>query len=338
MKQGKATIICLMHFATDAIGVAYFYHRVFPHVVSGAFYALLIAYTIVAFCLQPFVGLLLDRIKRLDAFVLLSGSLMVLFAVLPTPPVVNALFLGLGNALFHVAGGMLSISKEPHRARFLGVFVAPGAVGLALGTAFSQFLVVYALFAALLCALFFFVSKEAKGEFQKFEGESCDLPALLIVLPAVFLRGFVGGYLPSGFFEGAFGGVLLAVVIALGKAFGGFPTDRFGAARTAVCSLVPAACLLLSGNVVLALFGTLLFHASMPMTLYLIVETVSKYRGFGFGIAAAALMLGSYCAFALPLSSSEGAVVTVIGTLVSVGLICGGEFRMKKLQGKTLLK
>ena len=51
----------------------------------------------------------------------------------PCPAGAAALIIGLGNCLFHVAAGTVTL-KESRSAGPLGIFVAPGALGLAAGT------------------------------------------------------------------------------------------------------------------------------------------------------------------------------------------------------------
>jgi FSR family fosmidomycin resistance protein-like MFS transporter len=49
-------------------------------------------------------------------------------------PVAAVIFLGLGNAAFHVGGGVISLNLTPQKATAPGIFVAPGALGLLAGT------------------------------------------------------------------------------------------------------------------------------------------------------------------------------------------------------------
>jgi FSR family fosmidomycin resistance protein-like MFS transporter len=74
----------------------------------------------------------------LMALVLGAGqALWVDTAVLTTTltVVIMAIVMGFGNACLHVAGGMVALaSRVPHKATAVGVFVAPGAIGLAWGS------------------------------------------------------------------------------------------------------------------------------------------------------------------------------------------------------------
>ena len=69
----------------------------------------------------------------LRLLIVLGLAVCALGGLLPLPGYLLALVIGLGNSLFHVAGGTVTL-KGAKDAGPLGVFVAPGAVGLALGT------------------------------------------------------------------------------------------------------------------------------------------------------------------------------------------------------------
>lgn len=112
---------------------------------GGYFYILV--YNFCAFALQMPFGALLDVLNapcpgkengRRDPafFVALAGILFTIAGAFTHPAV-----LGIGNALFHVGGGVGCIREDRARhwrGRGLGVFVAPGALGLYLGTLIAK--------------------------------------------------------------------------------------------------------------------------------------------------------------------------------------------------------
>ena len=101
---------------------------------QGYFYVLV--YNFCAFALQMPFGAALDLLhaksgKQLSFVVAGMGVVLTLIGTV-THPVI----LGIGNALFHVGGGVGTIREDERkgwRGRGLGVFVAPGALGLYLG-------------------------------------------------------------------------------------------------------------------------------------------------------------------------------------------------------------
>lgn len=104
---------------------------------DGYFYILV--YNFCAFALQMPFGVVLDSLQERergwrDFACLMAGTgVLCTLAGAVTHPAV----LGIGNALFHVGGGVGVIREDRARGwrgRGLGVFVAPGALGLFLGT------------------------------------------------------------------------------------------------------------------------------------------------------------------------------------------------------------
>lgn len=109
---------------------------------KGYFYLLL--YNFCAFALQMPFGLLLDFLTagrregqpHLASITAGAGVLCTLAGALTHPAV-----LGIGNALFHVGGGLGTIREDDTkgwRGAGLGVFVAPGALGLFLGAQIAR--------------------------------------------------------------------------------------------------------------------------------------------------------------------------------------------------------
>ena len=89
-------------------------------------------YNFCAFALQMPVGLLADRWERKGRTAALGCGLAALGWVLP--PFLAAVIAGVGNACFHVGGGIQVLNDGGDRAAPLGVFVSPGAFGIFFGT------------------------------------------------------------------------------------------------------------------------------------------------------------------------------------------------------------
>ena len=93
-------------------------------------------YNTLAFSTQCLVGLAADRIgkHRLSA----AAAMLCVAAgfALPLPVLPRLLLIGLGNSVFHVAAGTETIRRSGGRAAPLGVFVAPGAIGVTVGSLF----------------------------------------------------------------------------------------------------------------------------------------------------------------------------------------------------------
>lgn len=104
----------------------------------------ILVYNFCAFALQMPLGVALDalcggkkgRETDFPFLFVLAGVLCTVGGAFLHPAV-----LGIGNALFHVGGGVGTIREDDRRSwrgRGLGVFVAPGALGLYLGTVLGR--------------------------------------------------------------------------------------------------------------------------------------------------------------------------------------------------------
>lgn len=135
-RSGKALIAVysVQHFCVDFVCAAAMY-AVFMKTGHAFLYMLL--YNFCAFALQLPFGVVLDAVckeKDGDRSALACAGIGILLTGIGA--FVHPVLLGIGNALFHVGGGVGTIRKdteEKMKGRGLGVFVAPGAIGLFFG-------------------------------------------------------------------------------------------------------------------------------------------------------------------------------------------------------------
>ena len=105
---------------------------------GGPYFGLcLLLYNFCAFALQMPLGLLADRLDR-NGLLSAAGCALTALAYLAPMPVLAAVTAGVGNALFHLGGGLDVLNAGGDRAAGLGVFVSPGALGLFLGSAWAR--------------------------------------------------------------------------------------------------------------------------------------------------------------------------------------------------------
>lgn len=133
----------LLHLLVDGVCAL----AMFGNFLSGEEgYFYILVYNFCAFALQMPFGALLDILnascpgredgRQKSALFAAAGVFLVVAGAFTHPAV-----LGIGNALFHVGGGVGCILEDRagHRhGRGLGVFVAPGALGLYLGTLIAK--------------------------------------------------------------------------------------------------------------------------------------------------------------------------------------------------------
>lgn len=271
-------------------------------------YFSILLYNFCAFALQMPFGVILDRLNTkdekhrydFDFIIAVIGVICTVVGVYTNPVI-----LGIGNALFHIGGGVGTIHDSPRkycsdgradnickyskdkrivRKRLivrLGIFVAPGAVGLYLGTLLANMeirngKILWVSTGMLLCVLISWllmrrgrqntdeehditgsVTDEeyaVTGPGTDVENAAADLTAstdsvaagtgygiAAVCLVVVILRSYIGMAVGFSWKTGILEGLLAVLALACGKTAGGFLASRYGAYRTAVVSLILAA-------------------------------------------------------------------------------------------------
>ena len=287
-KKRTAFLSCV-HFLVDFSCALVLFSRFYG---EGNWAVSLLIYNFCAFALQLPMGILADFFGRANWFSAL-GCLLVAGGFVVPDLMSAAIVIGVGNGLFHVGGGV-EVMRGSKKATPLGIFVAPGAIGLYLGTMLGKRTAMLLLPAALLllaCALVCLLSAQ-KAQNDKGENAPWNLLILYAMFFVVVLRSMSGLFLSFSWKTGVF--ALLAVLCtALGKACGGFVSDRWGVRLSAAVSLTVSALLFLMGEYALAgLCAIFFFNMTMPMTLF---GLCSRYRGSCgamFGFLTFALFIG----------------------------------------------
>ena len=230
---------------------------------------------------------------------------------------------------------MLFRSKK---AAALGIFVSPGALGLALGTLCGKagllplalpplIMLVLAVAILLLCRRTYgsLRYRNAPPELTCAGRPAAIVPLFLVVV----LRSYMG--MQQSFPWKADWALLLTLMLVLGKASGGFLSDRLGPRRASMVSLTGAGLLYFACALPLpGLLAVLLFNMTMPITLWAAARLLPGAKGFAFGLLTFALFLGflpSYLGWP-PLLTSPTAYVAVTAISMSLlGLGLRGEGR-----------
>ncbi|MBE6913347.1 MAG: MFS transporter [Ruminococcaceae bacterium] len=300
----------IAHFLVDAICVT----TLFAAGADGGLLPAAVAlYNTLAFSTQCLVGLAVDRLPGGYYMTedVAAMALVVLGCILPLPYLVRVCLVGVGNSLFHVAAGAMTLTKSRGRAWQLGVFVAPGAFGVTLGTCFPRFGYLLCVLLALCAAavLYYWPRTPQTLELHHLHTADAKLPwgTAVLLTAAVAVRAFGGAAVSFPWKTGAGAAFAMTGFVFAGKALGGFACDRFGAKRTAWISLLPAAVCIafMSAFAGPSLVGQFLLNLTMPVTLWLLYRAMPAEPGFAFGLAAAALwpgtVAGMLCAREVPL-------------------------------------
>lgn len=288
----------------------------------------LLLYNFCAFAMQMPLGAIADRLNRNGVLAAAGCALTALSALLPAP-LPLAIAAGLGNALFHLGGGLDTLNDSTKKAAALGIFVSPGALGLALGTLCGKAgflpLALPPLTLLVLAAAILLLCRRTYGSLRSWNAPpalACaGRPAAIVPLfLVVVLRSYMG--MQQSFPWKADWALLLTLMLVLGKALGGFLSDRLGPRRASAVSLTAAGLLYFACALPLpGLLAVLLFNMTMPITLWAAARLLPGAKGFAFGLLTFALFLGflpSYLGWP-PLLTSPTAYVAV--TAISMGLL-----------------
>ena len=292
--------------------------------LGSAGYGYILIYNFSAFALQMPLGTLLDGTKRPDAprLFALTGVICTFLGAFLHPAL-----LGLGNALFHVGGGVDVIREDCGKGlkgRALGVFVAPGAMGLFFGTLEARstgFLLAAGAAAALFARRLFRLRPPPVSCPSGSGGKDLWIPGICCFL-VVALRSYVGMAVVFSWKTGFWLPFLAVCAVVLGKMAGGFAAARFGTKATVLISLgLAGGCYLLCDAPVFGLAALFFFNMSMPVTLYQLWLRMPAMPGLAFGALTFALFLGFVPVYlGLPVPVSPG-MLGALGSAVSLGLL-----------------
>jgi FSR family fosmidomycin resistance protein-like MFS transporter len=286
-----------------------------------------LVYNIVAFGLQAPIGYLCDTHPKIPAGLIgcaaTAAGLLASAALWPA-----LLVVALGNAAFHIGGGIDSLSGG--RMARSGVFVSAGAPGVALGALAGRAglplllpLLLLLLSGTLIAAL----APRRKAPPARFALDvSSRAPfAALLALAAlsIVVRAYVGATLSLPWKSAsALMGVLPAIGAFAGKAAGGFLGDALGAKNVGVLALLASLPCLALGSAVppVAMAGLVLFNMTMPITLCTLASRLPDHTGLAFGLSTLALLIGTVPTFFFKLPA--GAADVVIPALIAVSVCC----------------
>jgi FSR family fosmidomycin resistance protein-like MFS transporter len=327
----------LIHALVDAACAALVFGLIWQHQLSPQTYlSLIIVYNILAFASQPLCGLLSDKIQN-PVFTAFLGIVLTCLSILSVThlPYVAVVFAGLGNAFFHIGGGTIALTVSPEKAGPSGLFVAPGAIGLTIGTIIGKnsgfpVLLFFVLCIVALAAIIFFKPQgETSSDANYLPHRKWQAFIAMLLLISITIRSLVG--FSAGSPWQGHKTVLLFFVVAIffGKAFGGIISDKVGWLKTATIALLLSVPFLALGfnNSICTIIGILLLQMTMPITLAALYRLFPQKPGFTFGLACLALIIGATPAFS-PFKQlfSSWQVVTGAGILSILstffGLLC----------------
>lgn len=339
---GNLMVYSLAHFLIDATCAAVIFNLYFTQKVnSSTLFLLVILYNLLAFGFQPFIGLLTDKYKCPRESAVIGSILVGLSAIFVLfSPIISIILAGIGNAFFHIGGGTITLNLDNRKATMPGIFVAPGALGLFVGTLIGKignFSALPFVICLLVACFLMYIIKTPKIDYDTSKTNTNYLELiLLLLLLTIALRSIVGLAIIFPWKSTLSLLVALTFGVVLGKALGGYLGDKFGWKRVAIISLLVSAPLLFFGvnYPLLGILGMFLFNMTMPITLTAISNTIPGRPGFAFGLTCLALEIGGILTFTSLKNTFSNNYVILAMVLISTVVIYLGLKYYNKVNKK----
>ena len=266
----------------------------------------IIFYNFFAFAFQLPFGILADKINK-NAFISAIGCLLIIIGyLLNFSAILACIIAGIGNALFHVGGGIDVLNIAERKATLPGIYVATGALGLYIGSntivlGFDKFyLMIVILIISILALLWLY--KQVKQKYKinnkepKIETISNKKQIIMYcLLITICIRGYLGLILNFEWKANFIIGLICVLAVVLGKIFGGILGDKFSWRKVSTLSLIISAILFIFAfnNIVCGIIAILLFNMTMPITLTALSNVFNNNKGMAFGLTTLALFIGA---------------------------------------------
>lgn len=281
-------------------------------------------YNVIAFGLQPILGFYCDNHPSFPmgiagCLIVTAGLAAIVF------PWAALIICAIGNACFHIGGGIDSLIFSNGKMYRSGIFVSSGAIGVTLGTYTGQLpygvvLVPFILMITSVMFLFISTKKQKQPGSYEFHLASHLSPVIIILLAfiAIMIRSYAGSIIPMNWKTGAY--IFFPGICAcFGKVSGGFLGDKFGARTIGVLALFLSIPLLYFGEntALISMAGIVLFNMTMPITLCTMASVLKHNPGLTFGLTTLALLCGSIPTYFISVSPVSARILVISFTLLS---------------------
>ncbi len=313
-----ATLWGILHALNDFVAGYILTTYTFNHVSQQNALALIV-YAIIGFGGQLPVGMFLDdqRNKGKKSMVHLFSKVslaLILFSILFY--FINSFFAiiiaGFSSAFLHVCGGSICLSQTKEKTSLLGIFTAPGVLGLTAGIAFSHipnYILIIPFLIVTIILIYLIKSNNYSNAVVIYSGlpaknktaqnlESHDWLMLAILLIAT-MRSLIYDIINNFSTQLPQGLLLIGLSAFTGKIIGGFFADKIGW-RNWVYITLPLAFIFLqlgTNNIYMLSFGIACLQSSLPISIMLMNKNLPKFTA-----TSTAFILGVSVVFAgLPL-------------------------------------
>lgn len=309
MKKRIVFVYALVHFIVDLACAILVNRLVSPNIDNSLIlFTTVLIYNFFAFAMQLPIGIIADKVNR-NAICSATGCLLVAFAYLFSQNgIIACLVAGIGNAMFHVGGGIDVLNISDKKASLSGIFVSTGAMGIFLGSTpkFTEFNQYYILVISVIISaiLLFYLYQKIKDEVKNAEliiPELDKSEKLIVVclMITVVIRSYMGLIIAFDWKSDLFLAFISILAVVFGKMFGGIIGDKIGFSKISIISLVISSILFIFAfdNCFLGVLAILFFNMTMPITLTALSNILFYNKGMAFGLLTFALFLGALPVF-----------------------------------------
>ena len=160
-------------------------------------------YNMFAFAFQLPFGIIADKLNKNSIISALGCAFVILGYVANSIPILACTLAGIGNALFHVGGGIDVLNISDKKAALPGIYVATGALGLYIGMqttylGFNKFyLIVLILVLSILALIWLYKQAKTKYFINNEEPNFKEMTSIknIIMYSLLFticMRGYLG--------------------------------------------------------------------------------------------------------------------------------------------------
>lgn len=309
MNKRIVGIYSIIHFIVDLSCAILVSNLVTQKMGEGTnlFIAILL-YNFFAFAIQLPIGIIADKINK-NAICSALGCLLVAIAFgFSSFGITSCIIAGIGNAMFHIGGGIDVLNISDKKATFSGVFVSTGAMGIFFGgksasIGFNKYYIVISILLISAISLFWLYNKIK----DKVKNEKVIIPtintneilAIVCLIITVVIRGYVGLILSFEWKDNFILALISILAVVFGKMIGGVIGDKIGFMKISLISLIISAFLFIFAfnNSILGILAILFFNMTMPITLTALSNILFNNKGMAFGLLTVALFIGAVPVF-----------------------------------------
>jgi len=290
----------ICHFIVDFLCALFIVNLLVNLNNTHNYWIAILLYNFFAFAFQVPLGIVIDKLK-IKNYIGISGITLIslVFLLCFENIILNAIILGLGNALFHLEGGINIYQISDKKYALNGIFVSSGALGIFLGMNLRLTIMWLPFFLIILAIILLFVVSEFIQENykvkknNKYNKKYIALIVLLIGI-SIIVRSIVGTVLVYSWKITFTQGLIFSIGIVLGKFLGGILADEFGINKIINISFVLSGIALLLGYnySFFGYLGILIFNLPMAITLNMLENILENKIGLAVGLNTMFLFIG----------------------------------------------